>query len=271
MLAVRWSSGLDVHVQAVILESHGARIGVRAPNAVLDLIVERAASFAHVAAQGSFDTEIVVTRLPEQRWRVDIARTNEPTKCEGPRVAVADCVIDQIHPLVAEHARQVLFVHAGTFALDGMMVVVPGRSRSGKSTLVANALRRGATYYSDEFAVVDPDGLVHPYPRTLSLRRAGRPRRLVTAEQLGASTATEPAPASFVLSTRYREATSWDPDVVTGARAALPLIANTPRARSAPAETTRAAAMLAGRAITLVGDRGEASEVLKSLREWAAR
>jgi hypothetical protein len=49
---------------------------------------------------------------------------------------------------------------------------------------------------------------------------------------------------------------------VIGARAALPVIDNTLRARTAPGPTTRVAARLARMAITWVGDRGEADGVL---------
>jgi hypothetical protein len=196
------------------------------------------------------------------------ARVIEPTTCEGSDTTVAEHVLDYLHPLFAEHARRVLFVHAGAFELDGALVLVPGRSHTGKSTLVAEALGRGATYFSDEFAVIDPDGLVHPYPRPLSLRRPGLTSRLVSAAQLGGRTATTPAHADVVISTRYRDSASWAPEVVTGARAALRLIDNTLRARAAPGPTTRLAGLLARRAITWAGDRGEASDLLDWFIEW---
>ena len=37
----------------------------------------------------------------------------------------------------------------------GRAIVIPGRTFSGKSTLVAELVRAGATYYSDEYAVED--------------------------------------------------------------------------------------------------------------------
>ena len=80
---------------------------------------------------------------------------------------------------VAELAPQLIFVHAGVVGWRGRAIVIPGRSYSGKSTLVAALLRAGATFYSDEFAVLDREGNVHPFPRLLSLRRpeGGRPSR----------------------------------------------------------------------------------------------
>jgi uridine kinase len=43
-----------------------------------------------------------------------------------------------------------------------MGIAIPGRSFSGKTSLVTALVRAGAVYYSDEFAVIDRDGLVRP-------------------------------------------------------------------------------------------------------------
>jgi hypothetical protein len=66
----------------------------------------------------------------------------------------------QLH--VAEMARRRVFVHAGVVGWGGQAIVIPGRSYTGKSTLVAALVRAGATYYSDEYAVLDAQGLVTP-------------------------------------------------------------------------------------------------------------
>src|SRR5687768_17180193 len=55
---------------------------------------------------------------------------------------------------VAAHARGRVFVHAGVVGWRGRAIVLPGRSFAGKSTLVRALLAAGATYYSDEFAVL---------------------------------------------------------------------------------------------------------------------
>jgi hypothetical protein len=69
---------------------------------------------------------------------------------------------------LAQEARQTLFVHAGVVAWKGQAIVIPGRSRSGKTTLVKAFLQAGASYYSDEYAVFDGRGRVYPFPRPLS-------------------------------------------------------------------------------------------------------
>ena len=70
---------------------------------------------------------------------------------------------------VAEWARRRVFVHAGVVGWRGQAIVIPGMSFSGKSTLVAALVRAGATYYSDEYAVFDARGRVHPFPTPLTL------------------------------------------------------------------------------------------------------
>src|SRR5690242_598561 len=71
---------------------------------------------------------------------------------------------------VADHARGWVFVHAGVVGWKGTAILIPAPTFSGKSTLVQALVRAGATYYSDEYAVLDERGWVHPYPRPLHLR-----------------------------------------------------------------------------------------------------
>lgn len=249
---------------SAVLLSHGARVRVDAPDGILKTIVERTARFAEVTTDTTADTTVTVSVATPSRWAIT-SETGGRTTTEGPGSVVADHAIDHMHHLFAAFARDVLFVHAGVFELDGELVVVPGRSRSGKSSLVATAVAHGAVYYSDEFAIVDADGLVHPYLRPMSLRRPGQSNVLVTVNDDVDQVATGPAAPCIVLSTRFREGATWSPEVVTGSRAALPIIDNTVRARFAPSETTRMAAEIARRAVTLVGDRGEATDLLLAL------
>src|SRR6267142_2744385 len=68
-----------------------------------------------------------------------------------------------------------------------------GRSLSGKTTLVRELLRRGATYYSDEFAVVDDFGNIHPFPRPLGIREDSTfAQTKYAAATLGATSGIKP-------------------------------------------------------------------------------
>ena len=66
--------------------------------------------------------------------------------------------------LTAFRTQDCLFIHTGVVGWQGRAIVIPGRSMTGKTTPVKVLVEAGATYYSDEFAVLDKQGQVHPYP-----------------------------------------------------------------------------------------------------------
>jgi hypothetical protein len=93
----------------------------------------------------------------------------EAAKAESFEEAL-DLLESLLHFQAAQAAREYVFIHAGVVAWEGRAIVLPGRSMSGKTSLVAALIGKGATYYSDEYTVLDKDGYVHPYPKDLSLR-----------------------------------------------------------------------------------------------------
>ncbi|MBK6751508.1 MAG: hypothetical protein KA956_12240 [Pyrinomonadaceae bacterium] len=123
----------------------------------------------------------------------------------------------RVRLLVAEHAVDHVFMHAGVVGWNGKALVFPGDSYSGKTTLVAEFVKRGALYYSDEYAVINRYGLVHPFPRKLSIRdKNGTPRKVdVGVESLGGEIGIDAIPASLVLLTKFRPRSRWDPIVLT--------------------------------------------------------
>jgi hypothetical protein len=135
---------------------------------------------------------------------------------------------------VAEHSPHLTLVHAGVVAGAGGALVLPGRSQAGKSTLVAALVAAGASYYSDEFAVLDARGRVRPYARPLSLRQQGAPARRVTAAELGGITGSAASQIRLIARLRYDSAIGWSVAEITPGRAALLMIDNCVAARSHP-------------------------------------
>ena len=165
---------------------------------------------------------------------------------------------------VAVSASEWLFVHAGVVAWKGRAIVIPAPSMHGKSQLIAALVDAGAEYYSDEFAVFDREGRVHPFPIAASLREpAGGVRRVV----LAASADPRPLPVGVVVATRYEPGTAWQPRQGTPGEAAMALLANTVRARIAPADTLKVLARAAQHAVLLDGVRGEAADTAHRLLE----
>ena len=64
-----------------------------------------------------------------------------------------------------------LGLHAGAVSRDGHVLLIPGNSGSGKSSLVLGLLLRGWSLLSDEAALIDPDAAnVLPFPRTICMK-----------------------------------------------------------------------------------------------------
>lgn len=165
---------------------------------------------------------------------------------------------------IAQRAPRKLFVHAGVVAWKGHAIVIPGRSHSGKTTLVKAFLQAGATYYSDEFAVFDERGRVHPFPRPLSVRTLNTTRK-ITPEELGSLPGTGPIPTGLIMLTHYDAGVRWRPRQTSSGRAILGLLANTLAARRQPEGALATLAQVASGAQVLQGTRGEARETVESI------
>ncbi|CAN5576590.1 hypothetical protein BH23CHL5_BH23CHL5_03070 [soil metagenome] len=138
-----------------------------------------------------------------------------------------------IHHYVATYTRGYLFVHAGVAVLDGKAIVIPGRSFAGKSTLTRALLDAGATYYSDDYAVIDDKGLVHPFPRHLRLRDQGTvPQNRVNPLHRGWIIGTDAVPIGIVAALHYDANAGWDVQKVSKGAGVLALLSNTVAARN---------------------------------------
>ena len=170
----------------------------------------------------------------------------------------------EIRQSVAAGAERRTFVHAGVVGWGGRAIVLPGRSRSGKTTLVAELVKAGAQYLSDEFAVLDRRGRVHPFAKPLSIRGPGgcdlhaRARR---AEDLGGTCATEPLPVGLVVLAEHRPGAVWRPERLTPGLAVLEMLAHTVPARLRPEASLQALEHAVARATILKGERGEARDL----------
>jgi hypothetical protein len=174
----------------------------------------------------------------------------------------------EIRQCVATGAERRTFVHAGVVGWRGRAIVIPGRSRSGKTTLVAELVKAGAVYLSDEFAVLDARGRVHPFAKPLSIRGASgcdRHARAQRAEELGGSCATGPLPVRLVVLTEHRPGAEWAPERLTAGHAVLELLAHTVPARLRPAASLLSLERAVRRAEVLRGPRGEARDVVPFL------
>lgn len=194
---------------------------------------------------------------------VNAARVQRSTDIQG----LVDTLEDDAQLYVAEMARRRIFVHAGVVGWKGRAIVLPGRSYTGKSTLVAELLRLGATYYSDEYAVLDAKGRVHPFLRPLSIRARkgnGPPHRLLP-EDFGATRGDGPLPVGLVALTRFQKGAAWRPRTSSPGKGVLGLLAHAVAARRRPKAALATLSKVVSTAAVLKGSRGEARAMAQAL------
>jgi hypothetical protein len=131
---------------------------------------------------------------------------------------------------------------------------------------VAALVQAGAEYWSDEYAVLDGDGLVHPYPKPLSVRindtRVTEERPI---ESLGARAGDRPLPVAMIAFTSYRPGAAWILRPRTAGEGAVKLLEHSVAARSRPEQVLAAVRRAATDAVVLEGDRGDADEAAGAL------
>ena len=169
---------------------------------------------------------------------------------------------------VADFAPGRVFVHAGVVACGGHGLVLPGTSFAGKTTLVAELVRAGAVYYSDEYAVVDAHGLVHPYTRDLQMRRPGMaPQHGLSPASLNASVGVEPLRIRHVLFARFLSGSTWKPEPVSRGMAVLEMLTHSIPVQRTPARVMSALGAMVAGAQSWRSDRDEFSTIVPRLLE----
>lgn len=121
-------------------------------------------------------------------------------------------------------------IHAGAVLLHGKALLLPGATHAGKSSLVAELSMRGATYFSDEYALIDSEGCVHPYPRPLLLRNGSPEQFAVLPSEWNAPIGDTPMPVGWVMSLKHQSSSAWSVVAISQGEALLTLLQNTPHA-----------------------------------------
>lgn len=255
-------------VAGVAVEAYGVRIGVR---------VDDVSTLAPLGDYLPFRSRRI-TQNPATIDRLFSIRTHPRDKwpalyIDGEEVFAIPQLDDVLRvfemeakAFVAEMAPVHVFVHAATLAWGGRALLIPGGSFSGKTTLAAELVRAGATYYSDEYAVIDEAALVHPYPRPLGLRKPGGSiHEWRSAEELGGQTGSEPIPIGLVVSAPYVAGTRWEPKRISAAHGLALLAANTRAVLHRPDSVLDVLQRAAGKAVFLESMRGDAAETATSV------
>ncbi|MFL6374790.1 MAG: hypothetical protein ACJ73D_09005 [Pyrinomonadaceae bacterium] len=168
---------------------------------------------------------------------------------------------------VAEFSPDLVFLHAGCVSWRGRGLVLPANSFQGKSTLVSELVRAGAEYYSDDFAILDQKGRVHPFARKISMRtrEAKYSQYELDPISFGGVIGHRPVPVGMVFLTTFRPRSHWKPRIFTRGEGILHTVPFTLPMNRAPERSLKALKRLAQNAIIATSDRGDARRTAKLL------
>jgi hypothetical protein len=246
---------------------HAYGVGVRVEGATAPVVhrfLARLPALSNARAPAPRRVESRFELETRRRGRRDVLYLRQDERVlfrSSKQEAVLDAGASALELLVAERSPTRTFIHAGVVAWRNRAIVLPGYSRAGKSTLVAALLRAGATYYSDEFAILDDRGFVHPYARPLLLRAGRRMGSRRRPRRIG----KRPLPVGLVWMARYTPRSAPAPRVLDGGEAVVQLLRHTVSARRQPAASLdRLGRMVAGARVWM-GPRGEAVQAAKGV------
>lgn len=262
-----WAAGLS-------FTSYGVRIGVRVNRPeLLDAVPK------HFPPGWKPSRALTVDRLyslliagDQQRTKVrrfnllygDVERVGRTTVYKD----ILEIFESDIRRFVAGAARQRTFVHAGVVGWRGKAIMIPGLSMSGKTTLVAELVRAGAAYYSDEYAVLDKKGMVHAYPKPLSIRENGTHKQThYSIREFGGKKGSKPLPLGLLVLSSYKRAAKWRPSKLSAGRGIIEMLAHTVSAGTQPEAALDTLQKAVANATILKGVRGEAKETATFILE----
>lgn len=243
---------------ALRLDAFGVGVELAVEDSFQDRLVEELSFFAKPSMRAPERMVRLTTSASEDggsRWSLG-------TVASGVARSVDQLLLEvrgALESFVAEHSPTHVFVHAGVVAHNDAAIVLPGVSHAGKSSAVEALVDHGGTYYSDEFAVLDRDGLVHAFPRPLNRRRDQR----VELRLLGAG--GPPIPIRLVVLTRFAAGLSWAPVAIDAGTAVLKIIEHAVAARTAPERVLAAISNGLQGARVLEGYRGESDEFARQV------
>ena len=225
------------------LEAFGVRLAVRVDHpALTDVVHSRLRLGSKPYLEGDCDVQFAV--WSRDGFHYQLLREDEPL---GPTVEleVALAMLDAcVCSEVAQRAQGALLIQGGAVALGDRALVLPGRSFSGTSTLIQELVAHGATFVSDDYALLDEQGRVSSSGAELAPRRVG-----------------------LLAATIFVPGAPWLPHELGPAEAALILLSHSVTLRDDPARTMEVVRYATAGASALESERGEAAEVASRLLE----
>jgi hypothetical protein len=249
---------------------YGARIGVQSNrveglNALMEMFPPRWRPYHGARVDAVYSLHLAPPTRSGRRPFHTLFGNAEQLMRSHELARLADMFEREMQLALAQAARRKVFVHAGVVGWRGRAILIPGRTFTGKSTLVRELVRAGAVYYSDEYAVLDEKGRVHPFARPLALRNDKLVNEKLSFQELGGAIGSKPIPVGTILVSPYRAGAKWRPRTLTPGVGTLALLANTVTARTGQPLVLEVLSRVALRAQILKSARGEAREFAAQL------
>ena len=220
------------------------------------------------------DDAALITPLREGMRQVLLGEDSSPPdaileisrRVGQPLADLVDDLDSQFRFLVAQFSREMVFIHAGVVARRGKAAMFPAPSHSGKSHLVAKLIAAGADYVSDEHAILDGEGMVHPWYKPLALRSGVTTRqRNASPAEFGARHIVQPLPVRLIFATHFEPDAVWRPQRLPPTQGAQVLLANAVAARIQPERVMQAAARAAQQATAFKSARPDSADVVPEI------
>jgi hypothetical protein len=216
------------------------------------------------SAAGHSEIVVRAVRVAE-KLRLSVDKVAFTSSCDVETLVPA--LVRVLDDAVIQRLTALRAVHAGAVLWRGRALLLPGATHAGKSTLVAELLRRGATYFSDEYALIDSEGRVHPYPRPLLLRNGSSKQFPVLPQECNASVGDAPAPIGWILSLEYQPAGTWHVAALPQGEGVLSLLRNTPHFLAESPDMMRNFQRAVAGATCYNGSRGEAAHAADHIQK----
>jgi len=255
----------------LVFESYGVRVKIEASDVALLEEAERRARKAlvdNVRRVDDIDTERSFGIALDVDGTLHLYKDGQAFTFDKDRQRLFKFFDSLLRIEVAEHAVGWVFVHAGVVASNGRAILIPGDSFSGKTTLIQELVRAGAEYYSDEYAVLDTCGLVHAFPRDLSVRyeQGGSiAERDINVGSMGGKTGSSPVPVGLVVLTKFVEGAEWQPEKLSIGKGVLETIPHTIPRITNTAHSLKVLNTALSDAIILRSSRGDAAKLAPTL------
>lgn len=173
---------------------------------------------------------------------------------------------------VGEYCPNRVFIHSGVVGINGKALLIPGNSFSGKSTLVLELVKLGAVYFSDEFAILDERGNVHPYARPINMRTDDGKYRPYTVDVGNGEFARKgKLPVGAVLFTNYKEGSRFRPKILSPAVGTMTITPFTLPLRVNPAYTIRVLQQVMNGALIIRSKRTHAPRFAQLLLQYVSK